>query len=71
MQSHQTLFAKNCFPAIFDSRLAILHKTQNAFISETVQDKATLTKFLALLQESSFLPFFADRLNLCINGNTC
>ena len=39
-------FPKNQFLAIFGSHLEFMHKPKNAFISETVQDGAILTKFV-------------------------
>ena len=44
MQSHLALFAKNCFPTIFGAILKFCIKRKNAFIIETVLDRALLTK---------------------------
>ena len=57
-QSHLSLFAKDCFPAI----LNFCEIRKSAYISETVRDRAISAKFLATFASNHFPAIFGGHI---------
>ena len=78
LQSLLAMFPKNHFPAIFGDHLEFLRKTKNAFISETLRDRAIWTKCLThrvsaqcTFPQNRFPAILATILNFCVFQFLC